>query len=776
MKCKAYIFIIVLVFLCSSLPGILNAQGIVNNQNNSTPFGLSNIPQTEGLEIPISDDYILGPGDRLMLSINGKVINESYELVISADGYILIPNIGSIYVADISIKSLRERLEKLIPKYYRDVQFSLIFLSPRTFKVFVTGQVVSPGTVTIRALTRLQEALNMTGGILPNGSYRYIQITRTKNNKKTIFTVDLYRFYKKGDTTENPYLEAGDVIYVPIMKESVKVLGQVRTPGEYEIRPGDRLKDIIEMAGGLTPNASLVGSLERIKDTKKEIKDIDLYKLLIAKDPQEDIELSPGDQITIPIRVDKIYVLGQVRSPGPFTIVSQKETPLEANEVQEGVKVSELISKAGGILPQASTRRIQIIRDNQIIKELDLYKVLVRGEKGEEEIKLLPGDVIYVPIMKESVKVLGQVRTPGEYEIRPGDRLKDIIEMAGGLTPNASLVGGILERSSGEIIDLDSLKLSQITPMSGDTIRIPQRVDRVYVLGQVRNPGSITLVEEEGRTPQGEAISGQAREGSRVSELIARAGGVLPIASTRNIKVLRGGKEIATIDLYRILILGDTSQELSIRLIDGDIIFVPPIEKTVKILGEVRDPGLYEIREGDRVRDIIIRAGGLTAKSERALGHIERIVNDKKEDIQFNISSAITGDELQNPLVKDGDTIVIPELRRLVYVLGQVNSPGAFEYKEGRRLTEYISLAGGVKDRADLKKMVIIRQTDDKSQVIPVNYEDIVSKGKGNLDIELKEGDIVYIPEVFFKGWQDLTQILMSIGVLKSTLGPLLGW
>ncbi|MGC9064489.1 MAG: polysaccharide biosynthesis/export family protein, partial [bacterium] len=162
--------------------------------------------------------------------------------------------------------------------------------------------------------------------------------------------------------------------------------------------------------------------------------------------------------------------------------------------------------------------------------------------------------------------------------------------------------------------------------------------------------------------------------------------------------------------------------------------------------------------------------------SERSLGHIERIVNDKKEDIQFNISSAIIGDELQNPLVKDGDTIIIPELRRLVYVLGQVSSPGAFEYKEGRRLTEYVSLAGGAKDRADLKKMVIIRQTDDKSQVIPVNYEDIVSKGKGNLDIELKEGDIVYIPEVFFKGWQDLTQILMSIGILKSTLGPLLGW
>ena len=592
MKNKAFILSIFLLLFTVSFFEVSSTQELSKTQDVFKNFYTPS--QVESLEIPITDDYILGPGDKLLLSINGKVINENYELVVTADGNILIPAIGPIYVSDISIKALKQKLEKIIPKYYANAQFSLVFLSPRTFKVFVTGQVVSPGTVTVKALTRLQEALNIAGGILPNGSYRYIQITRVKNNKKTILTIDLYRFYKKGDTTQNPYLEAGDTIYIPIMRESIKVLGQVRSPGEYEIREGDKLKDIIEMAGGLTPNASLIG--------------------------------------------------------------------------------------------------------------------------------------------------------------------------------------GIIERSSGDVLELDSLKLSQLIPMSGDIVRIPERVDRVYVLGQVRNPGSITLVVEEGRTAQGEAISGQAREGSRVSELIARAGGVLPIASTRNIKVLRGGKEIATIDLYRILVLGDTSQELSIRLRDGDVIFVPPIEKTVKVLGQVREPGIYEVREGDRVKDIIIRAGGLTAKSERDIGYIERIITGKKEDVQFNISAVITGDESQNLPVKDGDTIVIPELRRLVYALGQVNAPGTFEYKEGRRLTEYVSLAGGVKDRADLKKMVIIRQTDDKSQVIPINYEEIVSKGKGNLDIELKEGDIVYIPEVLFKGWQDLTQILMSIGVLKSTLGPLLGW
>jgi len=768
MKERSLIFFILFLLAFPLLTA--NAQGL-------KPSGTTSSFQIDTLEEPITDEYVLGPGDRLLLSIKGKVIDVSYELVITADGNIIIPEIGSVYSSGLSIRSLRKKLETLIPKYYKNVQISLSLLAPRTFKVFVTGAVASPGTFTIKALTRLQEAINLAGGILPSGSYRHIQITRIKDNKKKILNIDLYKFYKKGDISQNPYLEAGDVIYVPVMRESVKVLGEVRNPGEYEIVEGDRLKDIIEMAGGLTPKASLVGgTLERIRENKKEVQDINLYELLIANKEEANIRLTKGDTITIPVKVDRIYVLGQVRNPGSFTIVTQ-EGVLGESQIREGSKVSELIAKAGGILPQASTRRIQLIRDNRIIKELDLYKVLVRGEKEEEEIKLLPGDVIYVPVMRESVKVLGEVRNPGEYEIVEGDRLKDIIEMAGGLTPKASLVGGIIERISGEIIELDFLKSSEVPLKDKDLIRIPTRIDRVYVLGQVRNPGAITLITGEvSGTPTGEAIPGQAREGSRVSELISRAGGILPTASTRNIKIIRGGKEIAVIDLYRVLVLGDTSQDVSLRLIDGDVIFVPPIDKTVRVFGQVREPGIYEIREGDRVRDVLIRAGGLTEKATRTLGKVERTVNGKKEDILFNVEYALRGDENNNILLRDGDSIFVPELRRLVYVLGQVNNPGTIEYVEGRRLTEYISAAGGVKERADLKKVTIIRQSGEKAEMITVNYEDIVSKGKSNLDIEIREDDIVYVPEILFKGWQDLVQILMSIGVLKSTFGSLFGW
>ncbi|MEN2984819.1 MAG: SLBB domain-containing protein, partial [Dictyoglomaceae bacterium] len=258
---------------------------------------------------------------------------------------------------------------------------------------------------------------------------------------------------------------------------------------------------------------------------------------------------------------------------------------------------------------------------------------------------------------------------------------------------------------------------------------------------------------------------------------INSAGGILPNGSLRNIEIRRRGdpnKKII-VDLYKILVLGEIAEE-DIKIYPGDVIYVPPITMTVKILGQVRFPGVYEINPGDRIRDAILRAGGITEKAGRENGQLERVINGKKVIYNFNIAEAIQGKEKDNLVLQDGDTIYVAELRRLVYVLGQVNMPGAFDYKEGRRLTEYISLAGGLKDRANLSKVAIIREENGESKVSPVNLSDIINKGKVILDIEIKENDIIFVPEVFIKGWQDIVQILLGIGVLRTTIGPLIGW
>ncbi|MFN3699650.1 MAG: SLBB domain-containing protein, partial [Dictyoglomus sp.] len=397
------------------------------------------------------------------------------------------------------------------------------------------------------------------------------------------------------------------------------------------------------------------------------------------------------------------------------------------------------------------------------------------------------GDLIYVPLMKSSVRVLGQVKSPGIYEIKEGERLKEVIDIAGGLSINASLFEATLDRLDGTRLilnlydlyygDSDKQKEANILLKPGDTITVLPEVNRVYVLGFVKNPGPIKLVEEVKTTPEGTEIGGQAILGSKISELINKAGGVLPNGSLRKIELRKKGdpNDKLIIDLYKMLVLGEKYEE-EVRIDPGDVIYVPPITSYVKVLGQVKNPGVYEIVEGDRISDAILRAGGVTEKASRENGELERVENGRKVIYKFNVSRAIQKNTQDNMLLKDGDTIYVGELRRLVYVLGQVERPSALEYKEGRKLTEYISMAGGLKDRADLSRVVVLREINGKTEVIPINMNEIINRGRSDLDIEIKENDIIFVPEVFIKGWQDITQIINSIFYVYTIIRSVITW
>jgi protein involved in polysaccharide export with SLBB domain len=330
------------------------------------------------------------------------------------------------------------------------------------------------------ALSRLDDLIKSAGGLKSSASTRGVQIKRGDK----VIEVDYLKFLKEGDMNQNPFIEEGDLVYVPLMKKSVKVLGEVKNPGIYEIKEGEKLLDVLNMAGGLTARAALFGGvIERQRGEKKEIIEIDLFKLLYEKDEKANILLVNGDTISIPVTVNKIYVLGYVANPRVLNLVVEETSALEEGDIREGAKISELISIAGGVLPQGSRRKIQVIRDGQIIKEVDLFKILVKGDTTEEVVRLIPGDIIYVPLMEKSVKILGEVKNPGIYEIKKGEKIKDLIDMAGGFTIRASLKGIKVERYVSEIrqiIELDLSKLytdkdesSNIELEDGDIVNVP---------------------------------------------------------------------------------------------------------------------------------------------------------------------------------------------------------------------------------------------------------------------------------------------------------------
>ncbi|MCX7845928.1 MAG: SLBB domain-containing protein, partial [Dictyoglomaceae bacterium] len=328
-----------------------------------------------------TDKYILGPGDRLRLYlIKEKEAPEIYELIVSPTGSVSLPMIGSIKVSDLTINSANREISRQLIRLYPKSIISLDLVYPRRIKVFISGEVVNPGTYNMSALSRIDDLIKTAGGLKSSASTRGIQIKRGNR----LIEIDYLKFLKEGDLSQNPFIEEGDIVYVPLMKKSVKILGQVKSPGIYEIKDGEKLLDVLNMAGGLNERASLIGAvLERQRGSKKEIIEIDLFKLLYEKDPKANLILVDGDTITIPLKVDKVYVLGYVRNPQVLTFVTEEAKVGEEGEIREGARISEMIKSAGGILPQGSQRKVQVIRDGQVIKEVDLFKILVKGDTTE---------------------------------------------------------------------------------------------------------------------------------------------------------------------------------------------------------------------------------------------------------------------------------------------------------------------------------------------------------------------------------------------------------
>jgi len=557
--------------------------------------------------------------------------------------------------------------------------------------------------------------------------------------------------------------------------------GKVIDPEKYLLGPGDILRVYIIRETNETMSFNLAVSptghvlvplVGNIKVLNKTLADAtqEIAKQLMRFYPRSNIIVD-----IINIKKVNIVITGEVVNPGAYRVLAIST-------------LDDVIRVAGGLKSSASMRNIQIKRGDKVIN-IDYMRFLKYGDL-EQNPYIEEGDFIYIPLIGKSVKIVGQVRNPGIYEIKGGERLKDLIDMAGGLTASASLYDAVLDRVSGERIELNLYKLiygdekereeANIELRDGDAITVLREQKRVYVLGFVRKPGPIQLVEEAKMVAEGEEggeVVGEAIMGAKVSEIIRRAGGVLPNGSTRNIEIRKGGREDnkVVVDLYRVLVLGEKSEE-DIKVNPGDVIYVPPITKSVKIVGQVRNPGIYEIVAGDRIRDILLKAGGITEKASREKGQLERVENGKKVIYEFRVDNAVKGIEKDNLELEDGDTIYIPEQRRLVYVLGQVSNPAAYEYREGRKLTEYISMAGGLKDRADLERIAVVREIDGKTQVIPINMNEIINKGRSDLDIEIRENDIIFVPEVFIKGWQDIVSIISGIFYVYTIVKPFVGW
>ncbi|MCM8789788.1 MAG: SLBB domain-containing protein, partial [Candidatus Omnitrophica bacterium] len=474
-------------------------------------------------EIPVISDYILGPGDTLMIGIWGQ-IQEQFPVTIDSEGKILLPKVGPLYLWGLKFSDAEKLIKETMLKAYTKIQVSVSISRLRGIKVFVLGEAQRPGAYTISALSNAFHALYAAGGPTKLGSMRQMKLIRKGSPQ---LPIDLYNIFLKGDNTQDYKLQGGDTIFIPAIGDVVGVAGNVKRPAIYELKEKVRLSDIIEMAGGFSPVGYLQRlQLERIQEhIRKTVLDLEFSSVADLKNSPNNLELQDGDLVLVfpitPLRYNFVSITGNILRPGDY-------------ELKQGMRLKDLLDKAGGLLPGAYLDRAEVARfkgdQTREIIPISLAELLDGRERAN--ITLKEWDVITVYAKKDILPTLfveidGAVNKPGKYELTENMRVSDLIFRAGGLKRNASKSTAELFRGSSNLESkLVNVDLSKV--LSKDTEEfikydLPlEEGDHLFIREDVAKEEKLIItLSGEFKYPGKYAVE----KGTRLSEVIERAGG-----------------------------------------------------------------------------------------------------------------------------------------------------------------------------------------------------------------------------------------------------------
>ena len=549
-------------------------------------FGVDVFRRTKTLFLPLLNgpvppDYKLGPRDQLALILTGD-IERAYTLPVSADGFILIPQVGQLFVSSLTLEQLRDvlyaRLRRVYSKLSRaptaTTHFAVAVTNVRVNQLSVVGEVTQPGSYQISALGTALTAIYAAGGVTPRANMRQIEIRRLDT---LVATLDLYDYLLHGATRGNVRLESGDVVYVPLHGKRVQVTGAVLRPAIYELKTGEVLPDVLRAAGGFSANAAI-------------------------------------DRLTI----HRILPAAQ-RKPGPL--------PRAALDLALAVAAP---SDHGSTQPGVAARPAPGDPDplgGVVIPSLPL-------ENGDSVVvdSIAPLDsLLYVGIN-------GMVNKPGRYPWQEALTLRDLVRLArgpkiGAYLKDAEIARLPTERAQGQLADtlrvpIDSTYLLErdlagryigpagaAFPAGGAPEVALRPYDEVLILKQPDFELPRTMqVRGEVRFPGTYALRSKT---DRLTDVIARAGGLTPQAYPNGIRFYRREANAGRVGLDLARVLRDARHRDNIVLAGGDSLYIPAYVPTVRVEGAVNSPGSVTYVQGQGLDYYLSAAGGVSFKGDR---------------------------------------------------------------------------------------------------------------------------------------------------------------
>ena len=696
--------------------------------------------------VPLPSDYIVGAGDEIDVQLYGNQ-NRSLKLTVSRDGHVNLPDIGPVNVSGQRFTDVKAALEARIEHQLIGVHASISMGDTRAIRVFVLGEAKRPGSYTVSGLATVTSALYAAGGVKTVGSLRNVQL---KRDGELVRRLDLYDLLIRGDTKDDAKLLQGDVIFIPPVGATVGIDGEVRRPAIYELRGESTVAELIQLAGGLTPEADRTTvTLTRIAENQhREVLSVDVAAFTRAQ------TLRNGDLVQVahlrPTLDSGILVQGHVYSPQAFAW-------------REGIRLTDVVRSVDQLRPNADIHYVLIRResppDRQVsVLSADLGLALASpGTTADPE--LMPRDRITVfdlasgrdhviqPVMDELrlqghaqkpsqvVHVEGLVKVPGDYPLESGMRISDLVRAGGGTADSAygqsaelvryEVVNGQSRRIQLVNIDLvgalhgDASANIELQAFDSLTVKeVPEwrEQETVVLRGEMRFPGTYTL-----------------RRGETLKSVINRAGGLTAYAFPEGCVFTRD--ELKRREQQQLDLLADRMQ---------------------------RDLAILALQSA-----AANQAGAATAMSvgQSLLGQLKnaqavgRLVIDLPKLERSPMGSTF------DVVLHDGDSLIVPRYQQQVTVIGEVQNATSHLYNPKLGRDDYIALSGGVTRRADRDRIYIVRASGN------------VISGEGSSrwfdhhsSVPIKPGDTIVVPLdtehiPALPLWTQVTQILYNVAI-----------
>lgn len=615
------------------------------------------------LNIPVPSNYVLGAGDQVIIDVWGAsqtVIDD----VLSPDGYLVIEGVGPVKLAGKTVEEANLYVKEILGEIYNDSQVSVTVGTIRSVQVQVMGEVVTPGTYTLSALSTAFNALYAAGGINDLGTMRAIKVYR---DGKLISTIDIYDYILNGDIAGNVRLQDNDVITVGAYDALVNLQGKVKRPMFYEMKSDETVSSLINYSGGFAGDAYK----EKLRVVRKSGKDYSIHT--VSRQNMSSFTMCDGDSVyvdsIIPRYSNMVEITGAVFYPGQYEFGKEIKT------------VYQLIEAAGGVREDAFLARAVLHHrnyDNTI--EASAIDVLGILNGTVADIELRSNDVIFIPSEsemrgEETVKIGGEVRFPGTYKYADNTTIEDIILQAGGLTRAASVTKIDIFRQvydpkakeeSKSISETFTFELKDGFVVDGNANFVLKPFDEVYVR---RTP---VHYEAQNITVDGAVnFSGDylmTSKNYKLSDLIKSAGGFTSNAYPKGAY------------LYRKM----TEEEISQR--DATL--------------NATQIALYEeVLRTDKNVDLAILDSLYKAKLNTTDFY----------PVAIDLEAALEKPGSENDIVlRNGDVLTVPERSFTVKISGEVRHPVTVNWQEGKKLSHYVKHAGGYSDMARKKGIYVV--------------------------------------------------------------------